>query len=89
MLKATFYAENTGIHPIEFESLLTRLFTGWTHTLSTGCWQGIKEQSQQYMVAFNDTYPFYKLELMRLRAILKHELNQESVLVTIENVEVL
>lgn len=88
MIKATFYVEQKPITPIHFEELLSRRFEGWTHHSGTGCWQGVQEPSQTYTVIFEE-YPEYKFDLKYLSDYLKCELTQESVLVTIETVEVL
>jgi len=89
MIQATFYTENlTFRNPTKFENELSRQFQGWTHIFSTGWYQGAREQSQSYMVVF-ETYFDWQVDIKHLQEILKRELNQKSVLVTIQTVEVL
>ena len=87
MIKATFHVEHTGKSPV-FEDVLTRRFEGWTHLVGLGCWHSVKEYSQLYIVIFSD-YPGFRIDLRYCASVLKRELSQQDILVTIENVEVL
>lgn len=88
MIQATFYVEHTGTQPKHFEDVLSRRFEGWTHLVGVGCWHSVVEWCQTYTIIFKD-YPNFRLDLRYLRHILESELTQESVLVTIQRLEVL
>ena len=88
MIQAVFYVERTGIAPVHFEEQLARRFEGYTYHTTIGCWHSVLELAQSYTIIFEE-YVNYKWDLAFLSDKLKAELNQESVLVTIQNVEVL
>ena len=88
MIKVTFYAKYTEYTPTTFEAALSRRFEGWTHLIGLRYRHSVLEQFQTYIVIFSD-YPDFRIDLKYLASVLKRELSQDEVLVTIENVEVL